>query len=83
VWILPAVELFHFEHTTTAGSDDINFKYVTTKNGITFKKRWGSTFQAENGPSEADAQWLQLERHTIEDVNWESLLPVLPEGPAS
>jgi GT2 family glycosyltransferase len=75
VWVLPAVELFHFEHTTTAGSGDINFKYVTTKNGITFKKRWQSTFQSENGASEADTQWLNLPKQAIEEIDWEQLLP--------
>jgi GT2 family glycosyltransferase len=75
VWALPEVELFHFEHTTTAGSGDINFKYVTTKNGILFKKRWSPIFSEEDGPSEADAQWLNLPKQNIEEVNWRTLLP--------
>lgn len=73
VWTLPSVELFHFEHTTTAGSDDINFKYVTTKNGILFKKRWGEQFRAEDGPSEAETQWLTLPKKNIADVNWQEI----------
>ncbi len=75
VWALPSVELFHFEHTTTAGSGDINFKYVTTKNGILFKKRWSPVFGAEDGPDEATAQWQNLPRKRIEEVDWPSLLP--------
>jgi len=75
VWALPTVELYHFEHTTTAGSDDINFKYVTTKNGILFKKRWSPVFSQEDGPSEAETQWLVLPKKTVEAVDWRSLLP--------
>ena len=75
VWALPSVELFHFEHTTTAGSGDINFKYVTTKNGILFKRRWSPVFGAEDGPDEAAAQWVVLPKKSIEEVDWPSLLP--------
>lgn len=84
VWTAPHVELFHFEHTTTAGSDDINFKYVTTKNGILFKKRYLNNFQAENGCSEAEAAWQILPKHTIDEVDWRALLPEnLPIGRAA
>ena len=75
VWALPTVELFHFEHTTTAGSDDINFKYVTTKNGILFKKRWSQIFATEAGPTDEEAQWQTLPKLSIEDVDWRALLP--------
>lgn len=76
VWTAPDVEIFHFEHTTTAGSDDINFRYVTTKNGILFKKRWGATFEGEHGTSESDAQWQTLPKKKIEEIDWRALLPV-------
>jgi O-antigen biosynthesis protein len=75
IWALPSVEVFHFEHTTTGKSDDINFAYVTTKNGITFKKRWSQMFQNENGPGEDEATWKTLEKRNIEDVDWRVLLP--------
>jgi GT2 family glycosyltransferase len=74
VWALPAVELFHFEHTTTAGSDDINFRYVTTKNGILFKKRWRTMFEVEDGPDEAATEWLSLPHKKIEELDWLGLL---------
>ena len=75
VWTNPRVELFHFEHTTTAGSSDINFRYVTTKNGLTFKRRWAPTFEHEDGPSDDEARWQTLAKHSIEDVDWQALLP--------
>ncbi|HVF11294.1 MAG TPA: glycosyltransferase family 2 protein [Abditibacteriaceae bacterium] len=78
VWLQPAVELYHFEHTTTAGSGDINFKYVTTKNGLTFKNRWSAMFGNEAGPGEAETAWKQIEKHDIADVDWQSLLPPTP-----
>lgn len=74
VWTLPAVEIFHFEHTTTAGSDDINFKYVTTKNGLTFKKRWIEHFRRENATTDEAAQWQTLPKQSIDEVNWQALV---------
>jgi GT2 family glycosyltransferase len=74
IWTCPSVELFHFEHTTTAGSGDINFKYVTTKNGLTFKKRWGEHFVRENATTEDAAQWRVLPKRGIEDVDWKKLM---------
>ena len=76
VWAVPSVELFHFEHTTTAGSDDINFKYVTTKNGILFKKRWSEKFNSESGPTDEEAAWQPLPKKSIEEVDWRALLPI-------
>jgi len=75
IWATPRVEMFHFEHTTTAGSSDINFSYVTAKNGALFKKRWAKMFQAEEGPSDEQTRWLDLPRLSIEDVDTASLLP--------
>ena len=75
VWTAPDVEVYHFEHTTTAGSDDINFGYVTAKNGVLFKKRWGQTFAAEAGATEAEAAWQSLPKQNIGAINWRALLP--------
>ncbi len=75
VWTAPEVEVYHFEHTTTAGSDDINFGYVTAKNGVLFKKRWGQTFAAEAGATEAQATWRDLPKRGIGEVDWRALLP--------
>ncbi len=75
IWCAPDVEVFHFEHTTTAGSGDINFAYVTAKNGVLFKKRWGATFALENGPSEEEAGWQNLPKTAIENIDWRALLP--------
>ena len=74
VWTNPEVELFHFEHTTTAGSGDINFRYVTAKNAIEFKKRWSARFQAENATTDQAARWQNLPRQTIEEVDWRALM---------
>lgn len=74
VWTNPAVELFHFEHTTTAGSDDVNFRYVTSRNAVTFKKRWKSTFEEEVGTKNANFAWQQLPKYGVEDVDWEQLV---------
>ena len=62
----PSVELYHFENVTTDGSPDMKFKYVTMKNWSVFKQRWRHMFQAENGPPDADCQWLSLETRPLE-----------------
>jgi GT2 family glycosyltransferase len=80
VWTAPEVEIYHFEHTTTAGSGDINFAYVTAKNGVEFKKRWGAAFTTENGTSEEEATWCTLPKKSIEEVEWHALLPVADES---
>ena len=74
-WVEPRARLLHFEHTTTAGSEDINFRYVTTKNGVLFKKRWQEMFAREGGPTEAEAAWRTLDKKPIEEVDTERLLP--------
>jgi GT2 family glycosyltransferase len=75
VWADPRVEVFHFEHTTTAGSSDINFRYVTAKNSVEFKRRWAKMFQAENGPSDEATRWQDIARHTIDEVDVTALFP--------
>ena len=76
IWTAPATEIYHFEHTTTAGSGDINFGYVTAKNGVLFKQRWGAIFAGEAGTSESAAAWQTLPKRGLEDVDWRSLLPI-------
>lgn len=75
IWADPRVEVFHFEHTTTAGSSDINFRYVTAKNAVEFKRRWSKMFSVENGPSEDEARWQDIPRKTLEEVDVAALLP--------
>lgn len=75
IWTAPAVEIYHYEHTTTAGSGDINFGYVTAKNGVLFKKRWGATFASANEIIESAAAWKTLPKHGIEETDWQKLLP--------
>ncbi|MCS6863088.1 MAG: glycosyltransferase family 2 protein, partial [Abditibacteriales bacterium] len=70
----PEVEMFHFEHVTTGGSPDINFKYVTIKNGLLFKKRWQHVFQHDGGPPDAAVQWKQLPKKTLDEVDVEAWL---------
>jgi len=73
VWVQPAVGIYHFEHTTTAGSDDVNFRYVTSRNAVQFKKRWKSTFEKETLAEEIDFAWRQLPKRGIEEVDWKEL----------
>lgn len=64
----PEVEMYHWEHTTTAGSTDINFKLVTIRNARTFKLRWQHRFTAEGGPDDEAARWRELPKHDLDEV---------------
>lgn len=70
----PKVEMFHFEHVTTSGSTDINFTYVTIKNGLLFKKRWQHVFRHDGGPPDEVLRWKHLPKKTIDEVDVEALL---------
>ena len=64
----PAVEMYHFENVTTEGSGDLNFKYLTIKNGLLFKRRWQHMFAHEDGPSDASIVWREVPR-----VSWDAV----------
>ncbi|MBI2299340.1 MAG: glycosyltransferase [Armatimonadetes bacterium] len=66
--LVPEVEMYHWEHTTTAGSTDINFKLVTIRNARTFKLRWRHMIEQEGGPPDETAVWRQIEKHGLEEV---------------
>jgi len=62
----PTAEMYHFENVTTDGSVDVNFRYITIKNGMAFKKRWHEAFSKEDGPPTSECQWLPLETRPLE-----------------
>jgi len=64
----PAAEMYHFENVTTDGSIDVNFRYVTIKNGMAFKKRWQHVFSEESGPPDGACRWEPLPTHPIEET---------------
>jgi GT2 family glycosyltransferase len=68
VWYEPGAEMYHFENTTTAGSADLNFRYVTIRNGLEFKRRWQHRFSAEGGPPDEECHWRELETRPLEQT---------------
>ncbi|MDQ2731929.1 MAG: glycosyltransferase, partial [Armatimonadota bacterium] len=64
-YVVGGSEVYHFENTTTDGSSDINFRYVTIKNGLLFKERWKRHFSVEDGPADADTRWATLEQKSL------------------
>ncbi len=68
VWYEPRAEMYHYEGVTTDGSVDVNFKYVTIKNGLEFKRRWQHMFSDENGPSDEECRWRALLVSPIEEA---------------
>ncbi len=71
----PAVELYHFENVTTDGSVDVNFRYVTIRNGRLFKQRWRHVFEHEDGPPDQECQWERLETRPIECTGVPPIVP--------
>jgi O-antigen biosynthesis protein len=68
VLYFPLVSAYHYENVTTDGTSGINYRYVTVRNGLTFKRRWRHCFANENGPAESEVEWRELPR-----VSWEEL----------
>ncbi|MBM3500245.1 MAG: glycosyltransferase family 2 protein [Armatimonadetes bacterium] len=62
----PGAEMYHFENVTTDGSVDVNFRYITIKNGRTFKQRWRHAFSEEDGPADEECAWEPLPTRPLE-----------------
>ncbi len=68
VWYQPTAEMYHYENVTTDGSADLNFRYITIRNGLEFKRRWRHIFSAEGGPADEECQWQLLPTQAIEQT---------------
>ncbi|MBI5831562.1 MAG: glycosyltransferase family 2 protein [Armatimonadetes bacterium] len=66
--VVPEVEMYHWEHTTTSGTGGINFSLVTLRNGRTFAKRWQAMLAADATQPDEAAKWREITRFGLEDV---------------
>ncbi len=64
----PAVEMYHFESVTTAGTPAIPNTRVIIRNGLLFKRRWHHVFEQEDGPADADTQWRTVETRAFASI---------------
>ncbi len=64
----PSVEMYHYESVTTDASPDVNYKYITIRNGMEFKRRWQRMFSQEDGPPDEECVWRKLETRPIEQT---------------
>jgi GT2 family glycosyltransferase len=64
----PAVEMYHFENVTTKGSERINFPYVTVKNALKFRRKWGERIAREGGPPDHAWAWIPAPPVALEDL---------------
>jgi GT2 family glycosyltransferase len=62
----PRAEMYHYESVTTDGSPDVNYRYITIKNGLEFKRRWEHVFSKEDGPADEECRWVGLETRPYE-----------------
>jgi GT2 family glycosyltransferase len=64
----PSVEMYHFENVTTGRTAELNYPYLTVKNGLKFKEKWQSRYQVEDGPDDTDWSWAKIPTITLDDV---------------
>jgi GT2 family glycosyltransferase len=72
----PGVEMYHFENVTTGRTGELNYPYLTVKNGLKFKQKWAHRFATENGPDDSTWTWAKIDMVKLEDVP--EKLEVLP-----
>jgi len=66
---LPSVEMYHFENVTTGRTVDLNYRYLTVKNGMRFKNKWRRRFSHEGGPDDSTMKWREdIPGATLEEI---------------
>jgi len=64
----PSVEMYHFENVTTGRTAELNYPYLTVKNGMKFKEKWQHRYLVEKGPADADWAWAKVATVTLDNV---------------
>jgi GT2 family glycosyltransferase len=64
----PSIEMYHFENVTSGRTAALNYPYLTVKNGLKFKAKWGHRFREENGPPDESWSWAAIPTIRLEDV---------------
>jgi GT2 family glycosyltransferase len=64
----PAVEMYHFESVTTAGTRALPNTYLIIKNGLLFKQRWRHMFEREDGPPDSATKWKTITPPPLESI---------------
>ncbi len=64
----PEVYFYHFENVTTDGTPSLNYRYLTVKNGLKFKRKWHHMFSRENGPDDSSVTWQDIPPVRFADV---------------
>lgn len=72
---LPEVEFYHFENSTTAGTPRLNYRYLTVRNGMRFKRKWQHMFSREGGPDDVQIVWKDIPQSSLEDLPHLDILP--------
>ena len=47
---------------------ELNYPYLTVKNGLKFKQKWAHFFAKENGPDDSTWSWAKIEMVKLDDV---------------
>ena len=56
----PEVFVYHYENVTTDGTESLNYRYLTVKNGLKFKRKWAEVIAKETGPDDASMEWCEI-----------------------
>jgi O-antigen biosynthesis protein len=64
----PAVEMYHFESVTTAGTAALPNTYLIIKHGLQFKDRWRAIFEKEDGPPDSETAWRRIPARPLASI---------------
>jgi len=64
----PAVEMYHFESVTTAGTPSLPNTSLIIRHGLLFKSRWRRMFENEAGPPDAETAWQQFRTPDLSEI---------------
>lgn len=73
---LPEVEMYHFENVTSDGTQSLNYRYLTVKNGLRFKNKWRRRYSQEGGPEGDPLAWeREVPTARLEDIGELATVP--------
>ena len=64
----PAIEMYHFESSTTQGTPDLVNAEIVIRHGLLFKERWQHRFAEENGPEDSETRWRQIPTRPLIEI---------------
>lgn len=64
----PAVEMYHYESSTTAGTAALPNTALVVRHGLLFKQRWMRMIEKEDGPPDSAIAWHPIPLPSLETI---------------